>query len=412
MAGILAAHERHRHTQMGWVIFLGALTCCLLIAPSRAQPGNSLALRVEESAGVRRTTYPAGARIHFRQGVLRDATHARLLSDGKEVPAQFGGESSYSDGSVEWLTVDFNVSIGPHEKVAYMLEYGDAIKAEVVPRGLMVSDDASGIQVGSVRFSTSGAPLVLSVKYRQEDIGQGRNGFALVDAAGALYDATKVRQSKVEVVKRGPLLAAIRYSGEIPLTSEYAVGFLTTVEMPNSKSWMKVTTRIADPAKRLREVSFHTPLSLGPQPWAWDFGTGSWSYGLLRSPAESVTLAQLVGTERSTNWEIKTGPKGREQLYETSGGRRPKLAEGWGHIQDQKEAVAFAIPDFGAEAGTYSCTIDGNGQLSFRWTPARPLPQLQLTVYEHFVTTPVQVGAVTSPVSMLNPLVVSFSNPR
>jgi hypothetical protein len=74
--------------------------------------------------------------------------------------------------------------------------------------------------------------------------------------------------------------------------------------------------------------------------------------------------------------------------------------------------VAFAIPDFGAEAGTYTCTVDGSGQLSFRFAPERPLPHLQLTVYEHFVTTPVQVGAVTSPVSMLNPLVVSFSNPR
>jgi hypothetical protein len=70
------------------------------------------------------------------------------------------------------------------------------------------------------------------------------------------------------------------------------------------------------------------------------------------------------------------------------------------------------MPDFGAEAGTYTITLDGNGQSSFRFAPARPLPFLRLTVYEHFVATPVPVGAVTSPVSMLNPLVVSLSNPR
>jgi hypothetical protein len=204
----------------------------------------------------------------------------------------------------------------------------------------------------------------------------------------------------------------IRYSGQIPLAANYAAGYLTTVEMPNSKSWMKVTTTIADPEKRLRELSFHTPLSLGAQPWAWDFGTGSWSYGLLRAPSESVTLSQVVGTQQSTKWQIKTGPKGQEQTYEMSGGRRPNLAEGWGHIQDQKEVIAFAIPDFGAEAGTYTATLDGNGQMSFRWAPARPLAHIQLTVYEHFVSTPVQVGAVTSPVSMLSPLVVSASVPR
>ena len=308
--------------------------------------------------------------------------------------------------------MDFNASVGPHERLPFKFEYGEAIKAAVMPRGLAVSQDAGGIQVGNVRFSASGAPLVLSVKYRNEDIGPGPNGFEVVDLAGTSYDAAKSQQTKVDLLKPGPLLALIRYSGEISLSPRYAVGYQTTVEMPNSKSWMKVTTTIADPERKLRGLSFHTPLSLGAQPWAWDFGTGSWSYGLLRAPAESVTLSQFVGTQQSTRWEIKTGPKGQEQISEMTAGRRPNVAEGWGHIQDQKEVVAFAIPDFGAEAGTYSITIDGTGQLSFRWIPARSLPHLQLTVYEHFVSTPVQVGAVTSPASMMNPLVVSVSNPR
>ncbi|HEV3217235.1 MAG TPA: hypothetical protein VGZ27_16005 [Vicinamibacterales bacterium] len=384
----------------------------LVSAAPRAQSTNVVNLRVAETSGIRRNTYPATARVHLQSGVLSDPAHARLLADGREVPAQFGVESSYPDGSVQWLTADFNVSIGPRETLPFTLEYGDSIKSAVVPRGLTVSQDSSGIQVGNVRFSISGAPLVLSVKYRQEDIGQGMNGFAMVDTAGVSHDATSSPQTKAEIVKRGPLLVVIRYSGQIPLASNYAAGYLTTVEMPNSKSWMKVTTTIADPEKRLRELSFHTPLSLGAQPWTWDFGTGSWSYGLLRAPSESVTLSQVVGTQQSTKWQIKSGPKGQEQIYEMTGGHRPNLAEGWGHIQDQKEAIAFAVPDFGAEAGTYTATLDGNGQMSFRWDPARPLPHLQLTVYEHFVATPVQVGAVTSPVSMLNPLVVSASIPK
>ena len=389
-----------------------ALGIGVVAAAPRAQTGGAFDLRVEEMAGIRRNNYPAGTRLHFLKGVLSDTTHARLLANGQEVPAQFGAESTYPDGSVQWLTVDFNAGVGPHERLPFKIEYGDAIKAAVTPRGLTVSQDAGGIQVGNVRFSASGAPLVLSVKYRNEVIGRGSNGFELVDLAGTSYDATKSQQTKVDLLKPGPLLVLIRYSGEISLSARYAVGYQTTVEMPNSKSWMKVTTTIADPERKLRGLSFHTPLSLGVHPWAWDFGTGSWSYGLLRAPAESVTLSQFVGTQQSTRWEIKTGPKGQEQISEMTAGRRPNVAEGWGHIQDQKEVVAFAIPDFGAEAGTYSTTIDGTGQLSFRWMPARPLPHLQLTVYEHFVSTPVQVGAVTSPVSMMNPLVVSVSTPR
>ena len=73
--------------------------------------------------------------------------------------------------------------------------------------------------------------------------------------------------------------------------------------MPNSKSWAKMTTTLADPEERVRELSFHTPLSLGAPPWSWDFGTGSWTYGLLRSPSEAVTLSQFVSTSQATRWE-------------------------------------------------------------------------------------------------------------
>jgi hypothetical protein len=384
----------------------------LMPAALRAQGRHSVDVRVTETAGIRRTTYPTASRIHFERGALADPAHVRLIAGGKDVPAQVGVESRYPDGSIQWLTVDFNVSLGPLEQSAFQLEYGDGVEPAPLPRGLSVVEDAGGIQVGSVRFNAAGAPLLLSVKYRKEDIGQGQNGFAIVDTAGVTHEASSAEQLKMDVVKRGPFIVQIRYRGELRLTPAYTVGYVMTVEMPNSKSWIKVSTAVADPEKRVRELSFHTPLALGAQPWTWDFGTGSWSYGLLRNSNESVTLTQSVGAAQSTKWEIRSGANGQEQAGEVSGGRRGRLAEGWGHIQDQSEAVAFAIPDFGAEAGTYTCALSGNGQLSFRWVPARALPHLQLTVYEHFVATPVPVGAVTSPVSMLNPLVVSVSNPR
>jgi len=376
-----------------------------------AQSTSSFTVRVAETAGIRRTNYPASTRVRFPRTALADAAHARLLSGGKEVPAQFGVESSYPDGSVEWLTLDFNVALAPRESAAYVLEYGVDVRRALEARGLSLTQDADGIQIGSVRLGLSGEPLIRSVKYRREDIGPGAHGFAIT-AAGKTYDARAAQPLKVQVLKRGPISAVVQYAGLLPLTPDYAVEFATVVEMPSGKTWVKTTTSIDDPQKRVRDLSFHTPLALGAQPWTWDFGTGSWSYGLLRSPGESVTLSQSVGPAQATKWEILSGPKGGEQPYELSGGRRPPVAEGWGHIQDQSEAVAFAIADFGTEAGTYSTTLDGDGQLTFRWAPARALPHLQLTVYEHFVATPVPVGAVTSPVSMLNPLAVSVSSSR
>jgi hypothetical protein len=386
------------------------LTALLLIAAHpAAQSSSSLAVRVSETAGIRRNNYPARARVRFPPGALVDAAHVRLLADGKEIPVQSGVESSYADGSVQWLTLDFNVSLGPRETSAFVLEYGAGVQPAVAGRGLTVAQDAEGIQIGSVRLGLTGWPLMTSVKYRREDIGAGANGFSVTDITGKIHDGTSAEQVKVQVLKRGPFIALVQYSGRLPLGGGYAVGYVTSVEMPNSKTWVKTTTTVDDPEKRVREVSFHTPLALGAQPWTWDFGTGSWSYGVLRSSTESVTLTQTVGPAQARKWEIRFGPGGAEQPYEVNGGRRPALAEGWGHVQDQSEAVAFAIPDFGAEAGTYSITVNGDGQLSFRWAPARPLPRLALTVYEHFVATPVPVGAITSPVSMLSPLVVSVS---
>ena len=337
-----------------WIVALGITPWLLLTAayPAAAPVTGVLAVRVSETAGIRRNNYPASARIHFQRGALLGAAHVRLLADGKEVPAQLGVESSYSDESVQWLTLDFNVSLAPREAALFTLEYGGDVNPAAEGRGLTVSQDADGIQIGSVRLSLTGAPLVRSVKYRREDIGAGANGFSVIDTAGKVHDAASAQQSKVEILKRGPFSVVVQYSAQLPITAEYAVGYATTVEMPNSKTLMKFTTTVADPEKRVRELAFQTPLALGAQPWTWDFGTGSWSYGLLRNRGESVTLTQSVGVTQATKWEIRTGAKGSEQPYEISGGRRPNIAEGWGHIQDSSEAIAFAIPDFGAAAGT------------------------------------------------------------
>ena len=62
---------------------------------------------------------------------------------------------------------------------------------------------------------------------------------------------------------------------------------------------------------------------------------------------------------------------------------------------------------FAASAGTYSITLDGSGQTAFQVAPAEAVTRHALTVYQHFVSNPVQIGAATSPPSMLQPLVVT-----
>ena len=60
-----------------------AAVLALICAQPSAQTRSSLAVRVAETSGIRRTTYPAGARVRFPRGTLADSSHARLLFDGK-----------------------------------------------------------------------------------------------------------------------------------------------------------------------------------------------------------------------------------------------------------------------------------------------------------------------------------------
>ena len=60
---------------------------------------------------------------------------------------------------------------------------------------LQGAEEGDAIQVGNVRFSKSGAPLVLSVKYRNEDLTKIGTCFAIADAAGKLFDLKSTERS-------------------------------------------------------------------------------------------------------------------------------------------------------------------------------------------------------------------------
>jgi hypothetical protein len=100
---------------------------------------------------------------------------------------------------------------------------------------------------------------------------------------------------------------------------------------------------------------------------------------------------------------VSNGPKGRDVATETS---RPDAATfaGWGHVQGAKEVVAYAIEGYKERKGSYRIALDGAGQTTFQFAPAAAQARHALTVYTHFVSTPVQIGAATSPAAILSPL--------
>ena len=369
----------------------------------------TFSIQVQDTAGIRRNGFPAHTTASLPRGAMTDVAQARLMLGGKEVPAQFTVASKWPDGSTQSLDVDWNASVGPMETATFLLEVGDGVKAEAAGRGLSVAETADAITVGNVKFNKNAMPMIASVNYRQEDIGPGLNGFVVTDVSGTRVDMSQAESLQVEVRKRGPLFVVVRYTGALRMSGDTRVPFTIDVEMPNSKTWVKASATFDDLSRRVRDVTFHAPLALGAFPWVWDFGTGSWSYGSIRNKTDNVLFTQTVKSQMNGAWTIATGPKGQEQPYEGAGGRRLPVAEGWAHLQDAKEAVAFAIENFGREVGTYSMTIDGEGHVAITFAPIKPVNRLQLSLYQHFVATPVPIGAVTSPVSMMSPLMITMS---
>src|SRR5262245_6729609 len=144
-----------------------ALAFALLAVPTPSAQRTPLSFRVRETSGIQRTQYPVSARIPLPKGALTDISQARLQTGGSDVPVQFTAATTWDDGSVQSLDVDFNASLEPEEERRYQVQLGGVAQpggvANTAPpaaRGLTVDEQADVIQVSVMKFSRSGAPLV------------------------------------------------------------------------------------------------------------------------------------------------------------------------------------------------------------------------------------------------------------
>lgn len=378
-------------------------------SPTSAQPGSTTRVfHVRETIGIRRTEYPVSVSFQLAKGALADVSHARVMTNSAEVATQFTSRASWDDGSVQTLDADFNASLDPEEDRRYELQLGPAVTAAVKPtRGLTVDDQPDAIVVGNLKIAKSGSPLVMSAAYRGEGIGSGANGLTLTDANGRRHDLSKAQGANLEVVKPGPFLVLLKYTATIPVDETTSLPVEILLEMPNSKSWLKTTATVADRTRKLKDIAIERPYAWSGFPVLWDFGTDSGTYGVFRAASDLVTLTQTATASGASGWKIESGPLNQRRPVETSAGPRNKGAAGWGHLQDAKSVVAFAFSRFGREAGTYTIALSGGGQATFRFAATTPSTQPQIVLYEHFVATPVAIGAATNPTAMLTSLSVT-----
>jgi hypothetical protein len=401
-------------------------------AAGAADPDRRLGFfRLQETAGLRRFGYPVHIRLPDEGTLLGvPVSRFRLERHGRVIPAQFHRGRQADGRSV--IAVDFNASPGPFAVEIYTL-HDDARSqpGRAAGRGM-------GVQRGVTILSVANPPhiaytlddhlkgLVRSVQVPGLEFLAGFSRGLFVArrdrAPHLLFDHSDPGQpdSVVEVTRPGPLAVGLRWRGTIVLPAAPPLRSIAELTFPSSKSWIEMTWTIDDPRDQVEGMGVDLVLQLEGQPALWDCGASSTVYGTLRGD-ERMTFEAGGLPSRSGNgphWVIRHGTA--EKLQDLASARTvdPIPPEGWVHVMDRRRCTAMAVADFGrlGPAILDRFEVHAGGHLVFEreflhgktGQTAAQEPKKTLRFWLHFVPAPVQVGAVTSPQSMLAPLQIEW----
>jgi hypothetical protein len=174
-----------------------------------------------------------------------------------------------------------------------------------------------------------------------------------------------------------------------------------------------VTWTVEDPKGFVAGLEADLNLSIQGELALVDFGAGSYVYAHLRKGQQALMRHHGAGLP----WETRVGPAKAPTPYVVAtqidglnslekSAKRPiySKAEGWAHVMDRERCTAVGVADFAGD-GPAEIVTDANGRLRFGKS-YRAAGRKTFRFWLHFVDMPVQVGAVTSPQSMLAPLKV------
>ncbi|MGH9675313.1 MAG: hypothetical protein ACRD44_19250 [Bryobacteraceae bacterium] len=348
--------------------------------------------RLREAAGLRRFSYPV--RTAFSS--TAPAASMRLLEEGKPVPAQF----TQRDGGL--VELDFNAAMAPLEVRNYTIEEGAgprpaaAVAVEETPASFLIRGG------GGVLFDVPRNLLGFLNAARTQGLNfvrPGSFGLGLVYRDDILYRAGGVSHwgeaTRAAVIKPGPLCAGLRFESTEGLRGSRTVASVVEMHFPRSKSWVEVIWTVDDPEGLVTGLLADLHLDVAGPPLLVDFGASSMVYAVLRK--EPAITFDATGE----GWAIDLAG----ERYAAGAG----APEGWAHVMDRERATAAAVAEFDQfnPPARSRIEIHAGGRLLLRRDVTRGRENT-LRFWLHFVSMPVQIGAATSPQSMLSPLRVEW----
>jgi hypothetical protein len=395
---------------------LGAMFAALAAPGSfQASGENARAFRLVEAAGLRRFGYPVHAIVPDAAG----GRNYRLIRDGQAIPAQF--RQTTNAGGQPQVELDFVASPEPLSQGRYQVWFGPAVEPGPEPQaGLTVDrvDDLFRIkQAGGLTFEVASSldhGLRAAGSPRLAYVRAGAPGFRIGRLDGSRTVLGAGRTMTTLISRQGPMAVALRSTGT---TDDVASTIEITV--PHSKSWIQVEWTCADPSGSVAALGFELDLLLEAVPTVVDLGAGSTVYGQVK-PGERMELVAGTSGESPTKpapaWSVLKGDGKSLGVLAAAAPGGPGRAEGWAHVMDARRCTAVAVAGFGVGAARDRLAISGEGRLTierdFAAEGAKPMKgPKSLAFWLHFVPTPVQVGAATSPQAILAPLRVEWDRP-
>jgi hypothetical protein len=362
--------------------------------------GGKLALTVSETVGIRRFSYPVHATITLPRPATAEDQY-RLLDGDRAIAAQFRPVR----GQPRLVALDFNSSVAPLEMKTYTIEYGPNVKPGTEPR------DGLKVETTSEKITIRSAGMVYTVRRDLrgllDEVRGGKLRYVKSGSDGLQLGTTPVRGDKLaslQIQRQGPLAVGLRFQ-TVAKDSDKYLAIQADLTFPRSKSWVEVDVLLRAKGMDMPPLSASLNLDLEGQPALVDFGAGSMVYTTLR---EKEAASLTARSDHKPAWEVRTGLMPKLLPFVVAPvGDRSRQAEGWAHLMDSKRCTALAIDEFGRKAVEDRILTAGDGRLSLTRTFGRGGPgERRLRFWLHFVPMPVQIGALTSPQSMMAPLAV------
>lgn len=189
---------------------------------SAAEVANrTVELTVTETEGVARTDWPVTTGIPIPQGDIASASHFRVLNPASaEIPSEVTAVSYWPDGSIRWVHVHFQATVGANQSVTYQLNYGTGVTRQNYSAQLSVTEDSEGIYVDTGPLqATIGKgddfQLFKEVSLDSTTIVPDSNvsDLIIVDADENVFKASLGEPDSVEVERDGLLHTIVKTTG-------------------------------------------------------------------------------------------------------------------------------------------------------------------------------------------------------